>query len=40
MKDQLGEMLLRENEIGPEQLEQARDFQRNNGTARLKPNLL
>jgi type IV pilus assembly protein PilB len=31
MKDQLGEMLLRENEIGPEQLEQARDFQRNNG---------
>ena len=31
MKDQLGEMLLRENKIGPEQLEQARDFQRNNG---------
>jgi len=31
MKDQLGEMLLREKEIDPEQLEQARDFQRNNG---------
>ena len=31
MKDQLGEMLLREKKIDPEQLEQARDFQRNNG---------
>jgi type IV pilus assembly protein PilB len=31
MKDRLGEMLLRENAIDPEQLEQARDFQKNNG---------
>ncbi|HTY23065.1 MAG TPA: ATPase, T2SS/T4P/T4SS family, partial [Desulfomonilaceae bacterium] len=31
MKDRLGEMLLRENIIDPDQLEQARDFQRNNG---------
>ena len=28
MKDRLGEMLLRENAIDPEQLEQARDFLR------------
>jgi type IV pilus assembly protein PilB len=31
MKDRLGEMLLRENAIDPDQLEQARDFQKNNG---------
>ena len=31
MKDRLGEILLRENAIDPDQLEQARDFQRNNG---------
>ena len=31
MKDRLGEILLRENSIDPDQLEQARDFQRNNG---------
>jgi type IV pilus assembly protein PilB len=31
MKDRLGEILLRENAIDPDQLEQARDYQRNNG---------
>jgi type IV pilus assembly protein PilB len=31
MKDRLGEMLLRENAIDPDQLEQARDYQKNNG---------
>lgn len=31
MKDRLGEMLLRENAIGADQLEQARDFQLKNG---------
>ncbi len=31
MKDRLGEMLLRENAIEPEQLEQAREFQKTNG---------
>lgn len=31
MKDRLGEMLLRENAIDPDQLEQAREYHRNNG---------
>jgi len=31
MKDRLGEMLLRENAIDPDQLEQAREYQKNNG---------
>ena len=31
MKDRLGEMLLRENAIDPDQLEQAREYQKSNG---------